>query len=598
MTSRSPATRLPLSSAALAAAAVALATLAVYWPARQAGFVGDDFMILHRLRGLDGASDALRFFQAEFFDYYRPLGFLSHAVDWSLAGDDPRQYHLTNLLLHALSSVLVFFIARAFSPDWIAGPAAALLFALHTSNHEAVVWISARFDLLATFWALAAVAWMVNRLPGEAWGPPLLFLPALLSKESVVALPVAAAAWFVFCQRYSTRETVLRLTPWLGGLAAYAILRQAAGGVSAFGGAGRAPKLLVFAGVLLALTACADGRWLRLRTWLISHAQTAGALLIAGAAGLAIGALLPGPFGALAREKLAVVGFATVYLAAPVADAGSLAGTLLPLEPLYWRVALTALAAAAVLGFVAGPRLLNDDRAWFFLAFLVAVLLPISALTEGRRYLYLPSAVVSIAIGVWIGGLRRRWRAAALAAVAVLLAVSSWQIAAKLRDWIWAGDMTAAGARLADSSLAPACDSGHVVFLTSPVGVRGVYTHFYYETFEPPRGCIPETFNVLARVLRVDAALDVNWDGPSRIVMTAAGYRGNFLLSRDLRHFDMPLHPADSLQVDTPIGELTAGPAGTDMRLTLRLADTVDRSTKFFYYSRGEIRPLLRPQAP
>ena len=69
--------RLPLT---IAAALMVVATVALYWPALGAGFLGDDFMILHRLRSLSGAADVLRFFRGEFFEYYRPLGFVSHAI--------------------------------------------------------------------------------------------------------------------------------------------------------------------------------------------------------------------------------------------------------------------------------------------------------------------------------------------------------------------------------------------------------------------------------------------------------------------------------------------------------------------------------------
>ena len=74
----------------------------------------------------------------------------------------------------------------------------------------------------------------------------------------------------------------------------------------------------------------------------------------------------------------------------------------------------------------------------------------------------------------------------------------------------------------------------------NPVGVRGVYSHFYYETFEIPRGCMPEVFQVVVRVLRLDTPIDVRWNGPSQIVIAAPAYRGNFVLSRDLRAFDTP----------------------------------------------------------
>jgi hypothetical protein len=137
----------------------------------------------------------------------------------------------------------------------------------------------------------------------------------------------------------------------------------------------------------------------------------------------------------------------------------------------------------------------------------------------------LPSAAVAILAAILILDLRVSVRRLAVAGVAVVAGISTWQISRKVTDWVWAGQMTADGARLVDAAL-PADCGGHVVFLTSPVAVRGVYTHFYYETFELARGCRPETFQVLVRVVRLDTVVDVRWDGPRRVVITAPSTRG------------------------------------------------------------------------
>jgi hypothetical protein len=157
--------------------------------------------------------------------------------------------------------------------------------------------------------------------------------------------------------------------------------------------------------------------------------------------------------------------------------------------------------------------------------------------------------------------------------------------------------MTADGASLVDSTLAPSCGTGHVVFLTSPVGIRGVYSHFYYETFEIPRGCMPEVFQVLVRVLRFDTAVDVSWSGPDRIVITASPYRDNFLLSQDLRAFQTPLRSKETMRVTTPLGEINAQSDNGVARVTLTLTDDARRQPiHFFYYSRGQIEALGGPQ--
>jgi hypothetical protein len=579
--------RLPLT---VAAALMVVATVALYSPALGAGFLGDDFMILHRLRALNHPTDVMRFFRGEFFEYYRPLGFISHAIDWSIAGQNAREFHLTNLAIHIINTILVLLIGRALSPRPLVGLIAAALFALHASNNEAVVWMSARFDLLATCFALAALYCMVRGGIAGQVSAPLLFFCALLSKESAVALPIAAAGWSTFRLRAPTHRTVMSVASWLVALAAYSALRHVGGGISAVGGASRAFKLAAFIICLAIVVGLSSDKWLTVREWLKARrTQCAVVMFTAIATLIVIAVFLDGRLGALAREKLAVAGFATFYLTSPVLGPGEYIFSD-STAPSAWIVGAIALAGVATTILLLW-RLLDDDRYWFFDTLLIATLLPISALTEGKRYLYLPSVATSLIVATFVVELRGRARRVALSIVAAVLILSAGQIAIRVQDWRWAGRMTAEGAQLVDSTLAPACGSGHVVFLTSPVAMRGVYSHFYYETFEVPRGCMPELFQIVVRVVRVDTPIEVRWNGPDNIVITAQDYRENFLLSSDLRAFDMPLREGSPVNLQTPLGAVTADVSDHTARLTIRLSPDARREPiHFFYYADGRIQ--------
>ncbi|MGH8639361.1 MAG: hypothetical protein ACREUZ_19675, partial [Burkholderiales bacterium] len=447
---------------------------------------------------------------------------------------------------------------------------------------------------LATTFALAALCWMTHRERSRHL-PAVLFGLAVLSKESAVALPLAAAGWAAFCLHSGMADTVRRVTPWVVALGVCAIMRQVGGGVSAAGGPGRLPKLLVFGALLATLVMLSGRRWTavreRLRRARTPIALALGALLLATAGAAAFSS---GPSGRLATEKLAVAGFALFHLVSPIVDISDTPFYLNPSSVTYWAAGLLAVALAIGLILAFWQPLLNDDRMWFLAILLIATLLPVSALTEGKRYLYLPSAAAALIAGVLVAELRGARLKLALAAVAVVLAVSVVEISARVRDWTWAGAMTAEGALMVDSALAPACDAGHVVFLTSPVAIRGVYTHFYYETFALPRGCTPELFHVLVRVVRIDSDVHVRWDDPGRIVITTDRYRGNFVLSEDLRHFDRPLAERSSKRIDTPLGSVQVEPFGAaGLRLTLTLAEPLRaKPPLFFYYSDGRIQRL------
>ena len=200
---------------------------------------------------------------------------------------------------------------------------------------------------------------------------------------------------------------------------------------------------------------------------------------------------------------------------------------------------------------------------------------------------------MSLTVAIVVAELHGRARRIALWILAIVLAMSAVQIVVRVQDWRWAGRMTAEGAQLVDSTLAPSCGTGHVVFLTSPVAMRGVYSHFYYETFEVPRGCMPDLFQVVVRVVRVDTPIEVEWDGPDRIVISTTNYASNFVLSADLREFDRPLPVGERVSVDTPLGPAAAESTDGRARVTLRLSTGAKREPiHFFYYSSGRIRAL------
>lgn len=69
---------------------------------------------------------------------YIPLTFASHMLDRTLFGDDLGKYHLTNVALHALSSVLLFFALLSMTGALWRSATVAMLFAVHPLNVESV----------------------------------------------------------------------------------------------------------------------------------------------------------------------------------------------------------------------------------------------------------------------------------------------------------------------------------------------------------------------------------------------------------------------------------------------------------------------------
>jgi hypothetical protein len=124
---------------------------------------------------------------------YSPLSTFSYALNYRLAGLDPRVFHATDLVLHLANTALVMILTRIL----IAGvwPAffTALLFGIHPAHVESVAWAAERKDMLYAFFYLAAMTVYGSGLGriNAYFLSFALFVCALLSKPMAMTLPLA-----------------------------------------------------------------------------------------------------------------------------------------------------------------------------------------------------------------------------------------------------------------------------------------------------------------------------------------------------------------------------------------------------------------------
>lgn len=183
------------------ALAIALATLAVYQGTLRSGFlVLDDGVYVtgnpHVRAGLtvDGVRWAFSFATKE-GTYWHPLTWLSHMADCELFGLDPGLHHLTNLALHILNAVLLFFGLGRLTGRRGASALVAALFALHPLNVESEAWVAERKNLLSTTFLLLTVGAWARYAVRPGLGRYLLVVLAmtcgLLAKPTLVMVPAA-----------------------------------------------------------------------------------------------------------------------------------------------------------------------------------------------------------------------------------------------------------------------------------------------------------------------------------------------------------------------------------------------------------------------
>ena len=178
--------------------AVALLTMVVFWPTLQNGFLSlgfDDGLILDTpaIRAISWAN--IRALATEFnHAHFVPLTMLSFAVDYRLWGLDPVAYHRTNILTHAATAVLFCIFLWPLVPSPRVAVLAAMIFAVHPVQMEAVSLAVQRKTLLSGALYFATLILYQRWCRTQRWRAYALcvaaFIAAALAKPAVVTLPL------------------------------------------------------------------------------------------------------------------------------------------------------------------------------------------------------------------------------------------------------------------------------------------------------------------------------------------------------------------------------------------------------------------------
>ena len=409
----------------LPAAIVVTLALLAYANSLRNGFALDDETIVVKSQLIRSLGNLGRIFTTDYWTgagatdsvdpgLYRPLTVLSYALNYRVSGLSATAFHLTNLALHAGTSLLVLLFAGELLGSAAAAFAAASVFAVHPIHVEAVTGIVGRAEILVTLFALLAL-W-VGRRPsvGRAAAAGLLYLLALFSKESAVTLPVLFAL-YDWTRREQLRErgqlSVKALAPRYAALAIaliiYVAFRRNAVTASAFVWTGWM-GVPAYARVLTASRVLVE--YLGLFIW--------------------------------PRTLLADYWVTDVPIARSLADAPALLSSML-------LIGLILLLATGL----RRHRTLVFSAAWFLVTILPASnLFFASGLGKAERILYLPSVGLCLAVGCGILALER-WPQLRRGTLTVALPVALLALSARTmrRNNDWRDTFTLASASLAVS---------------------------------------------------------------------------------------------------------------------------------------------------
>ncbi|MBI5643743.1 MAG: hypothetical protein HY954_09755 [Deltaproteobacteria bacterium] len=180
--------------------------LLAYLNAFRGAFQFDDFNVIvnnpsvHSLQAwFEGAAGGIR-----------PLLKLSYTLNW-VAGGGPFGFHLFNTSVHSLNTVLVYLLfvrliertpSLSEREASLAPMGAALIFALHPVQTEAVTYICGRSASLMAFFYLAGAYAYLKGADSGRWRhviSPALFAASVMVKETAVTFPFALAL-LEFCR--------------------------------------------------------------------------------------------------------------------------------------------------------------------------------------------------------------------------------------------------------------------------------------------------------------------------------------------------------------------------------------------------------------
>jgi protein O-mannosyl-transferase len=207
-------------------ALLVLAALVVYLPSAQNAFVWDDyFLIVNNPLVRDTASIPVLFSQdlgggvGQTYNFFRPLQIALYTLAYQVFGLEPAGYRLINIATHALVTLALYYVlltlfGRSPGAFW-----AALLFAVHPVNAEAVLYISCLADCLSTLFMLTAFIVyikLLERPPNRRsvvlfTGFLLSALASLLAKELGMILPILLVLYHWIFRKKVRRSLLVSL---------------------------------------------------------------------------------------------------------------------------------------------------------------------------------------------------------------------------------------------------------------------------------------------------------------------------------------------------------------------------------------------------
>ncbi len=211
---------------------------AAFSPALDVFISGDDFEWLES--SYDVLRNPLSSFRLE-NHFFRPLVKWSYLIDYLVFGQNAVGYMITNLAIHFLNALLLFWLLKRRLRQSLVAAAATAAFALSPLHSEGVLWAAGRPDTILPVFFLAAIllldSWCERRTTNLLVAFAVVALIGIGAKETWIVFPFIATAYPPLVWHVPITTTVRRLAAvwiaWLVYVATFIVVPAASGSATA-----------------------------------------------------------------------------------------------------------------------------------------------------------------------------------------------------------------------------------------------------------------------------------------------------------------------------------------------------------------------------
>lgn len=199
---------------------VLIITFVTFLPSLKNGFTNwDDRGLVVENTAIRGFSwnNVRTIFTSSFISTYIPLTILSYLFEYKFFELAPRAYHTTNLILHLLNCLLVFWLIYLISNNIYVSFITALLFGIHPLRVESVAWITGRKDVLYSLLFLGSLIcylyYKTSHNIKNYYFLLFLFILSVLAKGMAVTLPFVLLLFDYLFHRKINKRLLIEKIP-------------------------------------------------------------------------------------------------------------------------------------------------------------------------------------------------------------------------------------------------------------------------------------------------------------------------------------------------------------------------------------------------